>query len=231
MLRIGVSQMALKGSRVPDQGVVPAPAQYKARRSSNRNMAKYFVLMLVIGICGAKAETLEIKYNLVGALIPQYAEHGFEIEYNRSRAAVPFARFALIDRDYDHESWEGEKLGRSREEGYQFWVGNKARLIPWQWLRNLEMLVFYRHAETRFAHAGQGRASVEGKERIGVNAIGAGLSLDLSIGKWILIEPFWYGDYGQYHVKAVSGTTAPYSPYAHEWDDEHRVGLNLGIRI
>lgn len=194
-------------------------------------MPKYLLILLAFCICNAKAETIEIKYNLVGVVVPPYAEYGMEIEYSRTKAAIPFLRFALIDRHYEHESWAGEKIGKSTDEGYQLWVGNKARLIPWELLKNLEMLVFYRYSKIRFAHASQGWATGEGKGRVSVNAIGAGLSLNVAIGKWIVVEPFWYGDYGQYNVEAVSGITAPHSPYSHRWDDEHRVGLNLGIRI
>ena len=116
-------------------------------------------------------------------------------------------------------------------KGTNYGSVTKPGVIPWRPLENLEMLIFYRHSKSRFAHTSQGWASGEGKERVSVNAIGTGLCLNMAIGKWIVVEPFWYGDFGKYDIEAVYGSTAPHSPYSYRWDDEHRVGLNLGIRI
>ena len=172
---------------------------------------------------------VEVKYNLAGPFFPMYAEHAMEVAYARNDFLIPFIRFAILDRDYEQEYWDGGVAGRSTEKGYEVWIGEKIR--PIAELRGLKLLISYRHAGIDFAHEGFGPSSVIGKDEITADAIGGGLCYAFVFNDVFVIEPFWYGDYGRYDIKKVYGDTKPNSPYEHEWDDEHRVGVNFGLKL
>jgi hypothetical protein len=194
-------------------------------------MPKILVMMLIICFGQTLAGQIEFKYNIVGPVVPNYSEHGVEVEYSQNEILIPFMRIALLDRDYENKTWEGETVGRNIETGFQIWVGNKAKPFTWGFTRNLELLLFYRQSQTEFEHISLGWATGGRKESVGAKAIGAGLSFNVSLGKWVVVEPFWYGDYGRYEIEKRSGNTTPHSPYFHRWDDEHRVGLNVGLKL
>ena len=142
------------------------------------------------------ASQTEIKYNIVGPIVSMYSEHGLEVEYSQNTLLIPFMRFAYLNRDYNHfESWfgVGETVGKSTEDGFQVWIGNKIKPFTWHFTRNLELLLFYRQSQTDFKHVsfrmGQ-LATGEGRDKVKTKAIGTGLSFNISLAKWIVVEPF-----------------------------------------
>lgn len=193
-------------------------------------MPKLPFLLSVLAAC-VHAGDLELKYNLVGAVIPHFAEHAVELEYTQNDFLVPFMRFSLLDREYDHESWSGEKVGETTEDGFLIFLGNKFHPFPWRFAKNLEIPLYFRYAKTQYEHVGMLWVTGRGKEKVKVNSIGTGLSFNATFGRWLVVEPFWYADYGHYDINMVSGDTGPNSPYHHRWDDEHRVGLNVGLKL
>jgi hypothetical protein len=160
-----------------------------------------------------------------------YSEHGLEVEYSLNPVLIPFIRLAYLDRDYKETSWEGETVGRSTEKGFQVWIGDKIKPFTWGFTRNLEFPFYYRQSQIDFNHVGLAWGSGEGREKISTKAFGTGLSFNIDLGKWIIVEPFWYGDYGYYEIEKISGNTAPDSPYSYKWDDENRVGINVGFKF
>lgn len=63
------------------------------------------------------------------------------------------------------------------------------------------------------------------------HSLGAGINIQYRVLGYLVLEPFWYTDYGRYFLKRFGQFDPAESEYNHKWDDEQRFGINLGVHL
>lgn len=178
---------------------------------------------------------LEVKYNAAGPLYPKYAEHALEIEYGFHRLFRPYVRAPLILREFEHYGILCDcATGKGRETGFHLQAGAKARPLPFRFTRGFEVGLYYRYANLDSRHRDIDETGYSEVQDIEAQALGYAFSWNVNLFRRLTLEPFVQSDYGRYWIKdhrrpdpALSG----HSEYRHPWDDETRIGLNLGLLL
>lgn len=207
--------------------------------------------ILLCAILSAFPE-IETKIDAVGLLLEKASPEGTsvggprshgelsgELEVGFSRWARPFAKLSLIDNTLvRHECLEATMLDCLEYSdsivevrtyrGEALRVGWKVRPFDVRGLRGIEIAPYYRYGHLVIESTPlRGQQGYE--QWIRSDAIGIGIDWHIQLSRNILIEPFWYGDWGRYRRGSDVDPSRVNTEYQYDRDDEQRFGVHVGV--